>query len=57
MKPNDIKPLAAIPHKEGTVLVGVRRDGSEATLTVYVDQDSGDFLLPDMKDLIGWRWP
>lgn len=49
-----IRPLASIPNKEGFVLIGVRRDGSEAELTVYVDEH-GNHMVPGYKDLIGWK--
>lgn len=61
MNPNrstkiEVRPLASIPNKEGFVLVGVRKDGSEAQLTVYVDA-SGQHTVPGYESLVGWRMP
>ncbi len=36
-----IRPLASIPNKDGAVIIGVRKDGSEARLVVYVDAADG----------------
>ena len=49
-----IRPLASIPNKEGYELVGVRKDGSEARLTVFIDKD-GHYKVPGYSELIGWR--
>lgn len=49
-----IRPLASIPNKEGFVLIGVHKNGSEAQLTVYVDTD-GFYRVPGYADLVGWR--
>lgn len=51
-----IRPLASIPNKEGFQLIGVHKNGSEALLTVYVD-DSGFHKVPGYADLVGWRLP
>lgn len=51
---DDIRPLASIPNKDGYVLIGVRRDGSEAQLTVFMDTD-GFHKVPGYADLVGWR--
>lgn len=51
---DDIRPLASIPQKDGYVLIGVRRDGSEAQLTVFVDID-GFHKVPGYADLVGWK--
>lgn len=51
-----IRPLAAIPHKEGFVLIGVHRNGSEAELTVFMDE-SGNYVVPGYADLRGWKYP
>ena len=50
-----IRPLASIPNKEGFTLVGVRKDGTEALLSVYMDE-GGNFTVPGYADLVGWRW-
>ncbi len=52
-----LRPLASIPNKDGAVIVGVRADGSEALLTVYVDQADGLHKVPEYSSLIGWRLP
>lgn len=49
-----IRPLASIPNKEGFQLVGVRKDGTEALLSVFVDKD-GHYTLPGYSELAGWR--
>lgn len=51
-----LRSLADIPNKEGFVLIGVRRDHSEAKLTVYVGMD-GKHRVPEFENLIGWRYP
>lgn len=51
-----LRPLASIPQKEGFVIIGVRKDGAEARLTVYVDKD-GFHKVPGYKQLVGWRMP
>lgn len=61
MNPNrrtltDLRPLASIPNKEGFTLIGVRRDGAEAELTVYVDEVDGLYKVPGYADLVGWKW-
>jgi hypothetical protein len=53
---DDIRPLASIPNKEGAVIVGVRKDGTEARLVVFVDKD-GFYKVPGYADLTGWRLP
>lgn len=53
-KQSALRPLASIPNKEGFVIVGVRRDGAEAQLTVYLDAD-GFYRVPGYADLAGWR--
>lgn len=50
-----LRPLASIPKKDGFILIGVRRDGSEAQLVVFVDPDDGQHKVPGYADLIGWR--
>lgn len=50
-----LRPLASIPNKEGTVIIGVRRDGAEAILTVYVDPADGLHKVPGYSELVGWR--
>jgi hypothetical protein len=50
----DIRPLASIPNKEGMVIIGVRADGSEARLQVYVD-DNGYHQVPGYAELVGWK--
>ncbi len=55
-KQSALRPLASLPNKEGFVVVGVRRDGAEAQLTVYLDAD-GFHKVPGFKDLAGWRMP
>lgn len=49
-----IRPLASIPNKEGFQLLGVRKDGSEAVLVVFVDKD-GFHKVPGYSELVGWR--
>ena len=49
-----IRPLASIPNKEGFELVGIRADGSEAQLTVFVDA-AGNYQVPGYAELVGWR--
>lgn len=51
-----LRELADIPNKEGFVLIGVRKDFSEAPLTVYVGPD-GRHKVPEFDKLIGWRYP
>lgn len=51
-----LRPLASIPNKEGFQLIGVRRDGSEALLVVYMDAD-GFYRVPGYSDLMGWKLP
>lgn len=52
-----IRPLASIPQKDGAVIVGVRRDGSEARLVVYVDPADGLHKVAGYSELAGWRLP
>lgn len=56
LRQTTLRPLAGIPNKEGFVIVGVRRDGSEAQLVVYIDA-AGLHTVPGYVDLIGWRMP
>lgn len=51
-----LRSLADIPNKEGFVLIGVRKDYSEARLTVYLAMD-GKHRVPEFENLIGWRHP
>lgn len=51
-----LRSLADIPNKEGFVLIGVRKDFSEAELTVYLAMD-GTHKVPEFDKLIGWRYP
>lgn len=51
-----IRPLASIPNKEGFVLIGVHKNGSEAELTVFVDE-SGFHKVPGYENLQGWKLP
>lgn len=51
-----IRPLASIPNKAGFLIIGVRKDGAEARLTVYVDKD-GFHKVPGYEQLAGWRMP
>ncbi len=51
-----IRPLASIPNKEGFQLLGVRKDGSQARLTVFVDE-SGFYRVLRYTELVGWRMP
>lgn len=50
-----IRPLASIPNKDGAVIVGVRKDGREAVLTVYVDPADGLHKVPGYHELVGWK--
>ena len=49
-----IRPLASIPNKDGAVIVGVHRNGTEARLVVFVDA-SGHYTVPGYADLVGWK--
>lgn len=51
-----LRPLASIPNKAGFLIIGVRRDGAEAELVVYLDDD-GFHKVPGYDQLIGWRLP
>lgn len=51
-----LRPLASIPQKAGFLIIGVRRDGAEAELVVYLDDD-GFHKVPGYDQLIGWRLP
>lgn len=51
-----LRPLASIPQKVGFVLIGVRKDGKEAELVVYLDAD-GFHKVPGYDQLAGWRMP
>lgn len=51
-----LRPLASIPQKAGFLIIGVRKDGAEAELTVYVDKD-GFHKVPGYDQLAGWRLP
>lgn len=51
-----IRPLASIPNKEGMIIIGVRKDGSEGRLVVFVDA-SGFHKVPGYADLVGWKLP
>lgn len=51
-----LRELVDIPNKEGFVLIGVRKDYSEARLTVYLAMD-GTHKVPEFDKLIGWRYP
>lgn len=50
-----IRPLASIPNKDGALIIGVHRNGTEAQLTVYMDA-SGFYTVPGYADLVGWKW-
>lgn len=52
-----LRPLASIPNKDGFTIIGVRRDGAEAKLTVYFDQKAGIHRVPGYDDLVGWKLP
>lgn len=52
-----IRPLASIPQKDGAVIVGVRKDGSEGRLVVYVDQADGLHKVAGYAELVGWKLP
>lgn len=51
-----IRPLASIPMKEGFVIVGVRPDGTEAELVVFLDHEN-NYRVPGYHDLVGWKLP
>lgn len=51
---DSVRPLSSIPNKEGFVLIGVRKNGTEAQLTVYVDE-GGNYVVPGYADLVGWK--
>lgn len=55
LRRDTLRPLASIPNKEGFVIIGIRKDGSEAKLTVYVDDADGQYKVPGYSDLAGWR--
>lgn len=57
MKRHEIRPLASIPQKDGFQIIGVRKDGSEAVLTVFVDEVDGLHKVPGYADLVGWHLP
>lgn len=50
-----IRPLASIPQKDGAVIVGVHKNGSEARLTVYVDPADGLHKVAGYAELAGWK--
>ena len=50
-----IRPLASIPQKEGAIILGVRKDLTEARLIVFVDK-SGQYTVPGYSELVGWRF-
>jgi hypothetical protein len=52
-----LRPLASIPNKDGFQIIGVHKNGSEALLTVYVDQADGQHKVPGYADLVGWKLP
>jgi len=54
--PASVRPLASIPNKDGFVLIGVHKNGTEAQLTVYVDAN-GFHKVPGYSDLVGWKLP
>jgi len=51
-----LRPLASIPNKAGFLIIGVRKDGAEARLVVYLDDD-GFHKVPGYEQLAGWRLP
>lgn len=51
-----LRPLASIPNKAGFLIIGVRKDGAEAELVVYLDAD-GFHTVPGYDQLAGWRMP
>lgn len=51
-----LRPLASIPNKSGFLIIGVRKDGAEAELVVYLDAD-GLHKVPGYDQLAGWRMP
>lgn len=55
-KQTTLRPLASIPNKAGFLIIGVRKDGAEAELVVYLDAD-GFHKVPGYDQLIGWRLP
>lgn len=52
-----IRPLASIPNKDGAVIIGVHKNGTEARLTVFVDPADGLHKVLDYPNLIGWKLP
>jgi len=48
-----IQPLANIPNKEGFVFIGVRRDLTEAELTVKLVD--GHYTCDCWSELVGWK--
>ena len=50
-----IRPLASIPHKEGMIIIGVHKNGTEGEVTVYMD-DGGNYTVPFYSELVGWRF-
>jgi len=50
-----IRPLASILHKEGMVIIGVHKNGSEAQLVVYMDE-GGNYVVPGYENLVGWKY-
>lgn len=55
-KQSALRPLTSIPNKAGFLIIGVRRDGAEATLAVYLDAD-GTYRVPGYDQLVGWSLP
>jgi hypothetical protein len=51
-----LRPLASIPNKEGFQLIGVRKDGSEAVLSVFVDKADGLHKVEGYSQLVGWKF-
>ena len=51
---DDIRPLASIPNKEGYLLIGVHKNGTEARLTVVLDAN-GFHTVPGYSELAGWK--
>jgi hypothetical protein len=53
---DSIRPLASIPNKEGAIILGVRKDGTEDRLVVFVDKD-GFYKVDGYPQLVGWKLP
>lgn len=51
---SDVRTLESIPHRPGHDIVGIKKDGTQVVLRIYVD-DNGFHTVAGAADLVGWK--